>query len=74
MTEILSVPETCVFLKISKPTLYRYISKGEIPALKVGGTWRFDKESLDQWVKAQTIEGTASRKKKFQVSVKKVNE
>lgn len=62
MKEILSLAEACEFLRIAKPTLYRYVRNGEVPAFKVGKAWRFHKESLEKWVGDQIIESTAARK------------
>jgi hypothetical protein len=28
----------------------------KIPAFKVGGTWRFPRADIDQWIKRQTAE------------------
>lgn len=62
MKEMLSVSEACEFLRVSQPTLYRYIRKGDVPALKVGGKWLFHKESLGKWVESQIEQSTAARK------------
>lgn len=62
MKEILSIDEACAFLRISKPTIYRYVQRGEIPAFKVGRGWRFHKESLEKWIAARIDENSAARK------------
>lgn len=62
MKEMLSVSEACEFLRISQPTLYRYIGQGEVPALKIGAKWLFHRESLEKWIRSQVKEGTAARK------------
>lgn len=61
---VLDVKGACDFLKIAKPTLYKYIRAGRIPAFKVGRIWRFHKESLDDWVKGRIVEDTQARSKK----------
>lgn len=38
---ILTLDEMAAYLKIGKRTLYGLAAKGEIPAFKVGGVWRF---------------------------------
>ena len=38
---IFKLDELAAYLKVGKRTLYRLASHGEIPAFKVGGTWRF---------------------------------
>lgn len=29
-------------------------AKGEIPAAKIGGAWRFDRTAIEKWVQANT--------------------
>src|SRR3546814_17088244 len=40
-SEILTLEEVAAYLKAGKRTVYRLAQKGEIPAFKLGGTWRF---------------------------------
>lgn len=56
--EVLNLDEACQFLRIAKPTLYKYIRKGQIPAFKMGRVWRFHKESLELWVKDRVQKDT----------------
>lgn len=53
MDEILTLQELHQYLKIPKPTLYQLAQTGRIPAAKVGRHWRFQRRSIDQWLKAQ---------------------
>jgi excisionase family DNA binding protein len=46
--EILTLDEIAAYLKIAKRTVYRLVQKGEIPAFKLGGTWRFRRSELDR--------------------------
>ena len=48
--EILTIDEVAAYLKAGKRTVYRLASKGTIPAFKLGGTWRFRRAELDQWI------------------------
>ena len=48
--EILTLDEVAVYLKAGKRTVYRLAASGEIPAFKLGGTWRFRRSDLDQWI------------------------
>jgi excisionase family DNA binding protein len=50
--EILTLNEVAVFLKAGKRTVYRLAASGEIPAFKLGGTWRFRRSELNQWIAA----------------------
>ena len=49
-SEILTLDEVAAFLKAGKRTVYRLAQKGEIPAFKLGGTWRFRRSELDRWI------------------------
>jgi excisionase family DNA binding protein len=50
--EILTLEEVAAYLKAGKRTVYRLAQKGEIPAFKLGGTWRFRRSELDTWIAA----------------------
>jgi excisionase family DNA binding protein len=45
-SHLLSPREVAAELAISLPTVYRLISNGELPALRVGGQLRFDPAEL----------------------------
>ncbi len=55
---ILTLDELAAYLKIGKRTLYGLTAKGEIPAFKVGGVWRFRRGEIDQWIADQTQAST----------------
>lgn len=48
--EILTIDEVAAFLKAGKRTVYRLAASGKLPAFKLGGTWRFRRSDLDQWI------------------------
>lgn len=52
-TEVLTFEEAKEYLKVSSSTLYRLVQKREIPASKVGRSWRFRKEKLVGWLEKQ---------------------
>jgi len=49
-SDILTLDEVAEYLKAGKRTIYRMAQKGEIPAFKFGGTWRFRRRELDAWI------------------------
>lgn len=51
--EILTLDEVAAYLKAGKRTVYRLAQAGRIPAFKLGGTWRFRRAELDQWIAAR---------------------
>jgi len=50
MTNIVTVKEVKNFLKLSESTIYQLISEGEIPAFRIGDSWRFDMEEIKAMV------------------------
>ncbi len=51
---ILTIKEVAEYLKVNERTVYRLAGAKKIPAFKVGGTWRFLRSDIDQWIKDQT--------------------
>jgi len=47
--EILTPREAAKYLSIHVRTIYRLAKNGEIPGRKIGGSWRFKKDLLDEW-------------------------
>lgn len=54
--DILTLDEVATYLKAGKRTVYRLVANGEIPAFKLGGTWRFRKSDLERWIASRTGE------------------
>lgn len=54
--EIFTLDEVAAYLKVGKRTIYRLAAGKKIPAFKVGGTWRFSRQEIDQWIKRKTAE------------------
>ena len=50
-TIVLTLEEVAQFLRIHPSTVYRLLRKHTIPAFKVGSDWRFNRESVENWVK-----------------------
>ena len=60
MKEIMTPREAAEYLSIHVRTIYRLVKLGEIPGRKVGGSWRFRKDTLDAWLSER--ENPADRK------------
>lgn len=48
MKEVLTPREAAEYLNVHIRTIYRLAKNGEIPGRKVGGSWRFKKNVLDE--------------------------
>jgi excisionase family DNA binding protein len=53
--EILTLPELAQLLKVAEKTVYTMAQKGELPAFKVGGQWRFRRDDIDAWIERQKL-------------------
>ncbi len=47
---MLTLKEVAEFFSLSEKTVYRMANAGTLPALKVGGQWRFEPKILDSWI------------------------
>jgi excisionase family DNA binding protein len=50
MKEIMTPREAAEYLSVHVRTIYRLAKNMDIPGRKVGGSWRFKKEALDDWL------------------------
>jgi excisionase family DNA binding protein len=50
---LLTTREVQEFLQVDRITIYRMLEAGEIPAVKVGGQWRFSQAAIDEWLKGR---------------------
>jgi len=48
--EILTPREAAEYLSVHVRTIYRLAKNGDIPGRKMGGSWRFKKDTLDEWL------------------------
>ena len=51
---IMTIGEVAGYLKVTERTIYRLAGAKKIPAFKVGGSWRFSKVDIDEWIKRQS--------------------
>ncbi|HUL29067.1 MAG TPA: helix-turn-helix domain-containing protein [Thermodesulfobacteriota bacterium] len=42
--------EAVEYLKLNVRTIYRLVKNGNLPGRKVGRSWRFSKDALDNWL------------------------
>ena len=49
-SRIMTTAETARYLRIDRSTLYKMVGKGQIPAFKIGGDYRFDRDEIDKWM------------------------
>jgi excisionase family DNA binding protein len=59
MTDLMTLEEMANYLRVTTKTIYRWLDKQAIPATKVGRQWRFDKASIDVWLRQRPAENAA---------------
>jgi len=53
--DILTLKEVAEYLKLAEKTAYRLAAEGKLPGFKVGGSWRFKREDIQNWIEVQKI-------------------
>jgi excisionase family DNA binding protein len=48
---ILTVSELAMYLRVHQATIYRLLKSRDLPAFRVGSDWRFDRETIDAWIR-----------------------
>ena len=48
---IMTVHEMAEYLRLSEAKVYRLAKTGILPAFRVGKSWRFDKSTVDEWIR-----------------------
>jgi excisionase family DNA binding protein len=51
VAKILTVREVAEYLQLTEVTIYKYVSEGKIPGIKIGSRWRFEKDKIDDLLK-----------------------
>jgi len=71
---LMTVPELANHLKVELRTLCRYLKvhplahkDAQIPAIRMGGRWRFRKEDIDQWLLQHPLQVQARRQPRILV-------
>jgi excisionase family DNA binding protein len=49
--EVMTISDVAQYLRISEAKVYELARSGAIPALRIGKSWRFQKDLLKQWVR-----------------------
>ena len=55
MNTLLTPQELAEVLQLNSATITRKAKKGEIPAIKIGKQFRFDRDQIDKWLTQQTV-------------------
>ncbi len=50
---LMTIEDLAKYLRVKKRTVYDWLKKGKIPAIKTVGQWRFKKERIDAWLDSE---------------------
>ena len=53
-SDILTIKEVAEYLKVKEKTAYKLVAEGKIPGFKVGGSWRFRKREIEEWIEKKS--------------------
>ena len=59
MGNLLTCQEVAKYLKLNPATVLRKAKKGELPAIKIGRQFRFDKDHIDRWLRHRMVGASA---------------
>jgi excisionase family DNA binding protein len=51
---VMTVKDLAQYLKISQSKVYRMVNASQIPAFRVGKSWRFTRGSIDSWIQQES--------------------
>ena len=57
----MTVRDVAAFLNVDEKTIYRLVTKGELPGFKVLGSWRFQLHDLKCWIEAKKLDNKNKR-------------
>ena len=49
--QVLTTDESCFYLRITKPTFFKYVREGRIRAIKAGKGWKVLKSELERFLR-----------------------
>jgi excisionase family DNA binding protein len=52
---IMTIDDVASFLKLSKITIYKLVKRGDIPAFRVGNSWRFQRDKIELLVTSPDV-------------------
>jgi excisionase family DNA binding protein len=59
--EVMSLQQAADYLHISYVTALRWVTRGELPARKLGGVWRVSKKAVDAIFERPTLSAEAQK-------------
>ena len=51
--KLMTIEEVATYLRVKKRTIYDWLKKKKIPAIKTVGQWRFKKDKINAWLESK---------------------
>ena len=61
--EIMDAREVADYLKVHLFTVHKYARQGKLPAFKIGADWRFNRKSIEKWIREKEQRPPSQSKK-----------
>jgi excisionase family DNA binding protein len=55
LEDVLSIDDLAQYLEIEIPAIEELASSGKIPAIREGGSWKFERAQIDQWASSGRV-------------------
>ena len=53
---IMTVHDVASYLRMSEAKVYRLAKEGSFPSFRLGKSWRFRKDLIDEWTRQETFQ------------------
>jgi excisionase family DNA binding protein len=67
---VLTIKEIAEYLKVTERTIYWLAAAKQMPAFKIGDSWRFSRQNIDGWIKQQSAEIIGKKNNDLKVNLK----
>jgi len=54
-TTIMTVHDVAGYLRLSEAKVYRLAKEGRVPSFRLGKSWRFRRDLIDEWTRKETL-------------------
>ena len=51
---IMTVRDVAIYLRMSEAKVYRLAKEGNVPSFRLGKSWRFRRDLLEEWTRKET--------------------
>jgi putative molybdopterin biosynthesis protein len=50
LPDVLTADEVATYLRLSRTTVFRHCKRGDLPAFRIGRSWRVQRSDLEQYI------------------------